>query len=256
MSTSFSPTFIRTDRATEKLLTQEANGLSLDLEFIVVSDSKFDPDSSMTEIPNGLDPVRLGGTDTNVALKQKTLKFALPVGMGDLRINAVGILDSDGELAYVWSSTDPQQQLGYKEIGTRYLQGIVLRIFDAPFDSVQVVHDNTLADVDLSFVELEMQQTKTLLTTMLAVGEMCASLRQAEQERRAMRSQIAAETERASLAEQTLQNQQSQDNSAVQQHLNRLQQWQDNTAAFLATQLNFNAATHAGIGSFGVALQQ
>ena len=256
MTDTFRPTFIRTDRATEKLLTQEANGLALELKYIVISDSKFAPHASMDELPGALDPIQIGGTDTNVERKQKTLKFAIPVGVGDLRINAVGILDSDGELAYVWSSTDPQQHMGYKEIGTRYLQGVVLKIFDAPFDSVQVIHDNTLADVDLSFADLEMQQTNTLLATMLAVGEMSASLRQADQERRDMRLAMATETARASAAEQALQEQQSQDTTATQRHLNQLQQWQDNTAAFLATQLNFNAATHAGFGSVGVALQQ
>ena len=172
MTTETRPTFIRTDKGTEKLLTQEANGLALKLQYIVVSNQKFEPTAALVAVPGALEPVAIGTTKTDLARMQKTLGFSLPVTMGDLRINAVGILDEDFDLIYVWSSTDADESLGYKEVGSRYLQGLVLKILDSPFDSVEVIDDGSLADVDLSFVDLEDQQAVNLLTTMLAVGEL------------------------------------------------------------------------------------
>lgn len=172
MTTETRPTFIRTDKGTQKLLTQEDNGLSLKLQYIVVSNQKFEPTASLIAVPGALEPVAIGTTKTDLVRMQKTLGFSLPVSMGDLRINAVGILDEDLDLIYVWSSTNADESLGYKEVGSRYLQGLVLKILDSPFDSIEVIDDGSLADVDLSFVDLEDQQAVNLLTTMLAVGEL------------------------------------------------------------------------------------
>lgn len=150
----FRPVFIRTHRATQKMLEREANGLALGLQYIVISDQRFEPDPAMTEIPGAIEPIEIGGQRVDLENKQKTLNFSVPAGVGDLRITAVGILDMDGELAYLWSSTDPQQHLGYKELGARYLQGIVLKIVDVPFDSIEIIDDGTV-DVDLSFGAIE-----------------------------------------------------------------------------------------------------
>lgn len=278
MSTEyFRPTFIRTAAATEKLLTKESNGLSLNLQYIVISDSKFQPDADMTSVPNALDPIAIGNVTVDVARKQKTLAFSIPMGVGDLRINAVGILDSDGDLAYVWSSTDPNEHLGYKEIGSRFVQGVVLKVLDAPFDSVQIVDDGSLANIDLSFADIDLRHATSLATTMVAIGELATETLELYDRTSALKTELKekdlAQQESLSTAvdELALSNATglaatmvSVGEMAVQQRglsdrvidqdsrLINVEAWQANVTSFLNSQINFNATVHAGIGTLAI----
>lgn len=275
MSTeSFKPTFTRTNKGTQKLLNQEASGVSLDLHWLVVSDAKFEPHTEITEIPNALDPVAFGSVESNVALKQKTFAFALPIGYGDLRINAVGLLDSEGDLIYVWSSTDPQEHLGYKELGSRYVQSVVLKILDAPFDSVNIIDDGSLSNIDLSFADVEWRQMISLAHTHIAIGEMAAQSRTLQEQQTQLKRDLINQIEHhadllssavmesgvrhvtslahemIAIGELSLQTQSQLLEQRVQHaRIAELEHWKVEVTQLLSTQLNFNARVHNSIGT-------
>jgi hypothetical protein len=199
------------------------------------------------------------------------------MGVGDLRVNSVGILDSDGDLAYVWSSTDPLENLGYKELGSRYVQGVVLKVLDAPFDSVQIVDDGSLANIDLSFADIDLRHAKSLATTMVAIGELSAHTRELTDKTGVLKTELKekdlAQQENLSTAvdELALSNATglaatmvSVGEMAAQQRglsdrvidqdsrLNTVEVWQANVASFLNSQINFNATVHSGIGTLAI----
>ncbi|RVU83834.1 hypothetical protein EOL70_13480 [Leucothrix sargassi] len=278
MSTEyFRPTFIRTAAATEKLLTKETNGLSLNLQYIVISDSKFEPNAAMTTIPNALDPIAIGNVTVDLAKKQKTLAFSIPMGVGDLRVNAVGILDSDGDLAYVWSSTDPLEHLGYKELGSRYVQGVVLKVLDAPFDSVQIVDDGSLANIDLSFADIDLRHAASLATTMVAIGELSAHSLELTDKTATLKTELTQQKQQQqqdlntavdevslshisglavtmlSVGEMSVQSRGLNDRVIQQaQRLSSVETWQAGVTSLLNSQINFNATVHAGIGTLAI----